>query len=123
MLDLIIRGADVIDGTGASRRQADIGIRDGRIATIGAVDESATRVIDADGLVVAPGVVDIHTHYDAQVLWDPAVTPSPFHGVTTVIGGNCGFTIAPIEPSEVDYLTRMLSRVEGMSFLRLAIVW
>ena len=114
MLDLIIRGADVIDGTGASRRQADIGIRDGRIATIGAVDESATRVIDADGLVVAPGVVDIHTHYDAQVLWDPAVTPSPFHGVTTVIGGNCGFTIAPIEPSEVDYLTRMLSRVEGM---------
>jgi len=114
MLDLIIRGADVIDGTGASRRQADIGIRNGRIATIGAVDESATRIIDADGLVVAPGVVDIHTHYDAQVLWDPAVTPSPFHGVTTVIGGNCGFTIAPIEPSEVDYLTRMLSRVEGM---------
>jgi len=114
MLDVIVQGADVIDGTGSPRRQADIGIQDGRITAIGAIDESAKQTIDADGLVVAPGVVDIHTHYDAQVLWDPAVTPSPFHGVTTVIGGNCGFTIAPIEASEIDYLTRMLARVEGM---------
>lgn len=114
MLDAVIRGGEVVDGTGSPRRRADVGIQDGRVVTIGAVDDTAGITIDADGLVVSPGFVDIHTHYDAQVLWDPATTPSPFHGVTSVVGGNCGFTIAPVEPSETEYLTRMLARVEGM---------
>ena len=114
VLDVKIRGGEVVDGTGGPRRRADVGVRDGRVIAFGAVDEDATHTIDADGLVVTPGFVDIHTHYDAQVLWDPATTPSPFHGVTSVVGGNCGFTIAPVEPSETEYLTRMLARVEGM---------
>ncbi|MFP8874485.1 MAG: amidohydrolase family protein, partial [Myxococcota bacterium] len=114
MLDSVIRGGVVIDGTGAERRDADVGIRDGRIAAIGSIGEAATHEIDATGCVVAPGFVDIHTHYDAQVFWDRTLSPSPFHGVTTVVGGNCGFSIAPLVPDAGDYLMRMLSRVEGM---------
>lgn len=114
MLDSIIRGGVVIDGTGAERRDADVGIRDGRIAAIGSISESCNHEIDAKGCVVAPGFVDIHTHYDAQVFWDRTLSPSPFHGVTTVVGGNCGFSIAPLAPGAGDYLMEMLSRVEGM---------
>ena len=114
MLDVKIVGGNVVDGTGAPRRRADVGIRDGRVVAIGGVEEDAARTIDAGGLVVTPGFVDIHTHYDAQAFWDPGLTPSSLHGVTTIVGGNCGFTIAPLESSEADFLMRMLARVEGM---------
>src|SRR5205085_1174828 len=88
--------------------------RDGRIVAVGTVAEAARETIDASGRVVAPGFVDAHTHYDAQVFWDPKLTPSCFHGVTTVIGGFCGFSIAPLTAESGPYIRRMLSRVEGM---------
>lgn len=114
MLDCIIKDGTLVDGTGSPRRQADIGIRAGRVVDIGKVTESARQTIDAGGKVVAPGFVDIHTHYDAQAFWDPSLTPSSLHGVTTVVGGNCGFSIAPLSADAGPYLMRMLSRVEGM---------
>ena len=114
MLDVIIKGGTVIDGSGEQRRKADVGIRDGRIAAIGTIDEPARETIDATGKIIAPGFIDIHTHYDAQAFWDGTLSPSPFHGVTSIVGGNCGFSIAPLSPDAGDYLMRMLARVEGM---------
>src|SRR6478609_9625104 len=99
MTDLVVRGATVVDGTGEAARVADV---------------TSARTIDGTELVLTPGFVDPHTHYDAQLFWDPSASPSNVHGVTTVIGGNCGFTLAPLHAADADYLRRMMAKVEGM---------
>ena len=126
MLDHVIRGATIVDGRGAPAYRGDVGIDGGRIVAVGDVSHDGRVIVDADGLVLAPGFVDPHTHYDAQLFWDPFATPSNEHGVTSVIGGNCGFTIAPIRREEdADYLRRMLAKVEGMPLpaLETGVAW
>jgi N-acyl-D-aspartate/D-glutamate deacylase len=123
--DLLIRNGIVVDGTGAPRYQADIAVAQGRIAEIGKLNQSATRVIDADGLVVAPGFIDPHTHYDAQICWDPLITCSSWHGVTTVVMGNCGVGLAPCKPGERDVAAWNLVHVEAIPYdvLNQGITW
>src|SRR5437016_1658415 len=123
--DLLIKNGMVVDGTGAPARQADVAITGGAIAEIGRVSGGAATVIDADGLVVAPGFIDPHTHYDAQICWDGAVTPSSWHGVTSVIMGNCGVGIAPCKPKAREIAMRDLVNVEAIPFdvLNMGITW
>ena len=114
MLDLVIRGGTVVDGSGAKRYRADVGVSGRRIATLGRVSEPARRIIEADGLIVAPGFIDGHTHLDAQVMWDPLGTCSCYHGVTSVVMSNCGFTLAPCKPQDREWYASCLSYVEDI---------
>jgi len=114
--DLLVRGGTLVDGTGAAARTGDVGVRDGRIAALGEVRGTARRTVEADGMVVAPGFIDIHTHYDAQIFWDRLLTISPWHGVTSVVMGNCGFGIAPTRAAHRELILKTLENVEGMSF-------
>jgi N-acyl-D-aspartate/D-glutamate deacylase len=120
VLDTLIRGGTLIDGTGGARRQANVGIRDGRIVSVGEIDETAKREIDAGGLLVTPGWVDVHTHYDGQVTWDPHVTPSSLHGVSTVVMGNCGVGFAPAAADRHEWLIGLMEGVEDIPGTALA---
>ncbi len=123
--DLVVRGGMLVDGTGLPRRRVDVGVRDGRIAALARLDRaSATEEIDADGMIVAPGIVDAHTHYDPQITFDPYATVSCFHGVTTVVAGNCGFSVAPCRAEDRPFLSGIFARVENMDPIALtAITW
>jgi N-acyl-D-amino-acid deacylase len=125
MYDVLIKNGTVVDGTGAPGRRADVAIAGGKIAEIGKVNEGAARVIDASDLIVTPGFIDPHTHYDAQICWDPAITSASWHGVTTVVMGNCGVGIAPCRPEVREIAAWDLVNVEGIPFDVLAkgITW
>ncbi len=125
MHDLVIRNALIVDGTGGEPYHSDLAVDGDRIAAIGTMLQPGRETVDADGLALMPGIIDGHTHYDAQVTWDPFVDPSPALGVTTVVMGNCGFTIAPCRPEDRDLTMRNLTHVEGMSLdaLRTGITW
>src|SRR5262245_24532941 len=110
--DVVVRDARIVDGTGKAGYHGDVAIGDGRIVAVGEVDGGATRTIDADGQVVAPGFIDAHTHYDAQLLWDPTANPSTVHGITTILTGNCGYTLAPVRADDQDYLMGLFSAAE-----------
>jgi len=117
--DLKITGGEIVDGSGRPRYRGDVGIKDGSVVALGEAPGTARETIDAKGMAVSPGFVDVHTHYDAQVLWDPMLTISPWHGVTSVVVGNCGFGVAPTRPEHRDLVLRTLERVEGMSLAAL----
>jgi N-acyl-D-aspartate/D-glutamate deacylase len=121
----VLRGATVVDGTGAPARRADVEVVDARIGAVGDVAADGSPVVDLSGLALCPGFVDVHTHLDAQVFWDPDLTPSSWHGVTTVVQGNCGFGIAPARPEDRDLIMDTLELVEGMNVntLRAGIDW
>ena len=113
--DIVIRGGTVIDGLRMPRYQADIGIKDGNIASIGRIQtHEGAKVLDANGLIVAPGFIDLHTHYDAQVFWDPYCTISSWHGITSLVIGNCGFGFAPVKPAERERSMLTMTRVEAI---------
>ncbi|MXX80186.1 MAG: amidohydrolase family protein [Chloroflexi bacterium] len=114
MLDLVIRNGLVVDGTGAPARKADVAISDGVVAAVGEINDIGREEIDADGLLVTPGFVDIHTHFDGQITWDPLLTPSFWHGVTTVVFGNCGVGFAPAAPNRRDWLIGLMEGVEDI---------
>jgi N-acyl-D-aspartate/D-glutamate deacylase len=115
MFDLVVRGGTVVDGSGRPRFRADVGVQEGRIASIGRIREKAAEEIDAEGRFVAPGFIEVHTHMDAQVFWDPLGTCSSWHGITTAVLGNCGFTLAPCAEADKDLVMRSLERAEDIS--------
>ena len=125
MHDLLIRDALIVDGVGTKPYRGNLAVKDGRISAVGDDSGAGRETIDAGGLALAPGIIDNHTHYDAQITWDPLATPSPMHGVTTAVIGNCGFTIAPCKPADRELVMRNLTQVEGMSIeaLRAGIRW